>query len=117
MRQTAPATSVLSESLIFECKTNSVFFYYPGLVVEKKTGFREVDNIQKNGFRVRENPVWKHYVKILVGESIFLCLVWERRSHTSFFSSTFLPASNNFWTKVQLSTKSDAFYQPIFCCF
>ena len=29
-----------------------------------------------------------------------LCLVWERRS---------LPASNNFWTKVQLSTKSDAF--------
>jgi len=45
-----------------------------------------------------------------------LCLVWERRSHTSFFSNTFLPASNNFWTKVQLSTKSDAVYRPIFCC-
>jgi len=27
-----------------------------------------------------------------------LCLVWERRSHTSFFSNTFLPGSNNFWT-------------------
>jgi len=26
-----------------------------------------------------------------------------------FFSNTPLPASNNFWTQVQLSTKSDAF--------
>jgi len=25
-------------------------------------------------------------------------------------------ANNNFWTKVQLSTKSVAFYRPIFCC-
>jgi len=46
-----------------------------------------------------------------------LYLVWERRFRTSFFSNAFLPASNNFWTKVQLSMKSDAFYQPIFCCF
>jgi len=30
-------------------------------------------------------------------------------SHTSIISSTPLPASKNFWTKVQLRTKSDAF--------
>jgi len=48
--------------------------------------------------------------------NLALCLVWERCSHTSFFSNTILPASNSVWTKVQLSTKSDAFYQPIFCC-
>ena len=43
--------------------------------------------------------------------SLPLCLVLERCSHTPhlFFSNTPLPASNNFWTKVQLSTKSDAF--------
>jgi len=29
-----------------------------------------------------------------------------RRSHTSFFSNAPLPASNNFWTKVQLTRKS-----------
>ena len=38
-----------------------------------------------------------------------LCLVWERRSHTSFFIKTPLPASNNFLSKVQLSKKSEAF--------
>jgi len=30
---------------------------------------------------------------------------YERGSHTSNFSNSPLPASNNFWTKVQLSTK------------
>jgi len=30
-------------------------------------------------------------------------------SHTSIFSNTTLPASNNFWTKLQLNTKSDVF--------
>jgi len=30
-------------------------------------------------------------------------------SHTSTFNNTPLPVSNSFWTKVQLSTKSDAF--------
>jgi len=30
-------------------------------------------------------------------------------SYTSNFSNTTLPASNNFWTKIQLSTKSDVF--------
>jgi len=37
-----------------------------------------------------------------------LCLVWKHLSHISFLSNTPLLASNNFWTKVQLSTKSDA---------
>jgi len=41
--------------------------------------------------------------------NLTLCLVWERRSHTSFFSNTFLPASNNFWTEVQLSTNQMLF--------
>jgi len=45
-----------------------------------------------------------------------LWLVWEWRSHTCFFNNTFPPTSNNFWTNVQLSTKSDASYWPIFCC-
>jgi len=44
-----------------------------------------------------------------------LYLVWERHS-TPLFCNTPLPASNNFWKKVQLSTKSDAFYRPLFCC-
>ena len=40
--------------------------------------------------------------------SLPLCLVWERRSHPSFLAiHPCLPAE--FWTKVQLSTKSDAF--------
>ena len=34
---------------------------------------------------------------------------YEPGSHTSNFSNAPLPASNNFWTKVQLSTKQDAF--------
>jgi len=34
---------------------------------------------------------------------------YEPGFHISIFSNTPLPASNNFWTKVQLSTKSDAF--------
>jgi len=33
---------------------------------------------------------------------------YEPGSHTSNFSNTPLPASNNFWKKVQLSTKQDA---------
>jgi len=38
-----------------------------------------------------------------------LWLVCELRSHSSFLRNKPLPANNNFWTKVQLSTKSDAF--------
>jgi len=29
----------------------------------QKPGFRVVENSQKNGFWVRENPGWKHYLK------------------------------------------------------
>ena len=45
--------------------------------------------------------------------SLPLYLVWERRSRTSFFGKTPLPASNNIWTKVQLSTKPDAVISTI----
>ena len=48
-------------------------------------------------------------MEILVCKSVFLYVWRERHSHTSFFSNTPLPTSNNFWTKVQLSTKSDSF--------
>ena len=41
--------------------------------------------------------------------NLLLCFVRERRYPTSCFSNTPLSASNNFWTKVELSTKSDAF--------
>jgi len=49
-------------------------------------------------------------VEILVGESVLL-YVWCGNGVPTplFFSNTPLPASNNFWTNVQLSTKSDAF--------
>jgi len=46
------------------------------------------------------------------GISFLLCLVWERHS-TPLFSNAPLLASNNFWTKVQLSTKSDVFFLAI----
>jgi len=55
-----------------------------------------------------------YVVEVFVGESIFLFLLWERPPHTSFFSNTFLPDSNTFYTEVQLSTKSDVFYRPVF---
>ena len=38
-----------------------------------------------------------------------LCLVWERRSHTSFFSNTSLPASHNFLTNVS-SARNEMFF-------
>jgi len=56
-------------------------------------------------------------VVILAGESqsSFMFGVGTPFPHL-FFSNTFLPASNDFWTKVQLSTKPDAFHRRTFCC-
>jgi len=51
--------------------------------------------------------------EILVGETVFLCIWCENGIPHLFFSNAPLPASNNFWTKVQLSTKSDAFLSTI----
>jgi len=52
-------------------------------------------------------------VEILAGESVFL-YIWRGNGIPQlFFSSTPLPASNNYWTKVQLSTQSDAFLSTI----
>jgi len=52
-------------------------------------------------------------VEILAGESVFL-YIWRGNGISQlFFSNTPLPASNNYWTKVQLSTQSDAFLLTI----
>jgi len=48
-------------------------------------------------------------VEILVGESVLLYIWCGNGIPHLFFSNTPLPTSNNFWTKVQLSTISDAF--------
>jgi len=45
-------------------------------------------------------------VEILVGESVFLYIWCGNGIPHLFFSNTPLPANNNYWTKVQLSTKS-----------
>jgi len=47
---------MLSELLILECISNSRF----RVLRLKKTGFLIVENTQKSGFRIRENPGWKH---------------------------------------------------------
>jgi len=47
---------MLSELLILECNSNSRF----RVLWLKKTGFLIAENIHKNGFRIRENPGWKH---------------------------------------------------------
>jgi len=52
-------------------------------------------------------------VEILVGESLFLYIWCGNGIPHLFFSNAPLPASNNYWTKVQLSTKSDAFLSTI----
>jgi len=52
-------------------------------------------------------------VEILVGESVYFIFGVRTAFHTSFLTIHPLPASNNFWTKVQLSTKSDAFLSTI----
>jgi len=51
---------VLSESLIFECNSNSSFFLIPAFGSSKEPWFRVAENSEKKGFQVRENPGWKH---------------------------------------------------------
>ena len=55
-------------------------------------------------------------VEVLVGESIFL-YVWCGNGVPNIWTigqKFFLDKSSDFWTKVPLSTKSDAFYRPVF---
>jgi len=52
-------------------------------------------------------------VEILVGESVSLYIWCGNGILHPFFSNTPLPASKTFWTKVRLSTKSNAFLLTI----
>jgi len=48
--------------------------------------------------------------------SLPLCLVWERRSHTSFFSNTSCLPAKIFGQKLGSAWNQMLFYRPIFCC-
>jgi len=53
-------------------------------------------------------------MEILVGESVVSLYSWCGNGIPHlFFSNAPLPASYNYWTKVQLSTKSDTFLSTI----
>jgi len=54
---------------------------------------RAVENSQKNGFRVRENPGWKHYSQILWWRQLLddtKMFAFSRARKRMFFSSNYV---------------------------